>query len=140
MPFNNFEMKLLLQILEMSVGNIFTLATSVYVFNRLKTRIPYLDTPIFLFIFLYITTLYTFILGLLGFLDPHKIAIISIFGLVILSVSTLKHRGKWTGFLKIPLSYWRNIKISKFGMLLLVLAILQLGRIFFHIWYMIHVN
>jgi len=124
-----------LRILEMFLGNMFVFAASAYVFRRLRTRVPYRDVPIFLFILLYTATLYSFILGLAGLLDPHRIAAISILGLCSLSVPALKHRQSWKKLLKAPRTSWESFKLSKSNILLLIFASLLLVRTLAHIWY-----
>ncbi len=138
---------MLLRILQMFIGNLFVFVASVYIFRCLRTRIFHLDISIFSFIFLYTATLYTFILGLAKLLEPNKIALISMVGLTFLFIPALRNREQWISFFRVQISWrvriapvlshsLRSVRISKLGALLLLLALLQLARILFHVWYL----
>jgi len=120
----------------MFIGNLFVFVASVYIFRCLRTRIFHLDISIFSFIFLYTATLYTFILGLAKLLEPNKIALISMVGLTFLFIPALRNRKQWISFFRVQIGSLRSVRISKLGALLLLLALLQLARILFHVWYL----
>ena len=127
-------MMIFLRILEMLIGNLFVSLMAIYLFRVLRTDIRHLDTPIFGFSWIYTTTLYAFILGIFGLLESHKIAIISLIGIIILVI--LKFRKRRVGRKPFQI-YIPKIRVPKsiLGIILCVLALLQLARILFHIWY-----
>ena len=123
-----------LRIIEMLIGNVFVTFVSIKLFRIIRSKVNHLDIAIFGFIWIYITTLYTLILGIFGLLESHKIAIISIIGLVILlslSYKNLKHPRLW--FDSLTSLYFP--RMSLIGIILCILAFLQLVRIIVHIWY-----
>ena len=123
-----------LQIIEMLLGNVFVTLVSIKLFRIIRSKVNHLDIAIFGFIWIYITTLYTLILGIFGLLESHKIAIISIIGLVILlslSYKNLKHPRLWFD----SLTSLHFPRMSLIGIILCILAFLQLARIIVHIWY-----
>jgi len=123
-----------LRIIEMLIGNVFVTLVSIKLFRIIRSKVNYLDIALFGFVWIYVTTLYTLILGVFGLLESHKITVISIIGLVILlilSFKKLKHPFLWINFLPrlhIP-------RMSLIGIVLCILAFLQLARIIVHIWY-----
>jgi hypothetical protein len=123
-----------LRIIEMLVGNVFVTLVTMKLFRIIRSKVNYLDIAIFGFIWIYVTTLYTLILGIFGLLESHKIAIISIIGLVILlslSYKNLKHPRLWLNSL--PSLHFP--RMSLIGIILCILAFLQLARIIVHIWF-----
>ncbi|MBM3212223.1 hypothetical protein FJZ33_08385, partial [Candidatus Poribacteria bacterium] len=135
-----------MRILEMLIGNIFVTLLAIRLFRVLRFKIPYLDFSIFSFLWLFITTLYTLILGILGFLDSHKIAIISIMGIIVLGACDFRNLRY---FISNPIKWIREsiiaplksifpflkIHFSPIWALIGFLAFIQIARILFHIWY-----
>ena len=116
----------------MLVGNAFVTFVSIKLFRIIRSKVNHLDIAIFGFVWIYITALYTLILGVLGLLEPHKIAIISTIGLFILlslSYKNLKHPRLWF----LPKLHFP--RMSLISIILCILAFLQLARIIVHIWY-----
>ena len=127
-------MMILLRILEMFIANLFVSALSIHLFRAFRTNIRHLDIPIFGFFWIYTTTLYAFILGIFGLLESHKIAIISLIGIIILVILEFRKRRVKQKPFSLHLPKLRVPK-SLLGIILCVLAFLQLMRILFHIWY-----
>ncbi|MBC8462663.1 MAG: hypothetical protein H8D67_32255, partial [Deltaproteobacteria bacterium] len=127
-------MMILLQIFEMLIANLFVSALSIYLFRVFRTNIRHLDIPIFGFFWIYTTTLYAFVLGIFGLLEPHRIAIISLIGIIILVILEFRKRRVKQKSFSLHLPKLRVPK-SLLGIILCVLAFLQLMRILFHIWY-----
>ncbi len=137
---------MVLRIIEMVVANVFVSAVTIRLFRVLQSRVRYLDIAIFGFLWLYITTLYTLVLGILGLLEPHRIAAISSIGIVILAIPVLRtfrlsvsSACQWVKSISIG-SYYRAFtslrpRYRVMGALLCLLAFLQLVRIIFHIWF-----
>ena len=126
----------------MLIGNIFVSMIAIRLFRILRVKIPYLDIPIFGFLWIYTATLYTMILGILGFLDSNKIGVIS--GIVIILIAiydfqkfkyAISHPIKWfKSNISIPFRSL-NICFSPIWVLFCFLVLLQIARIFYHIWY-----
>ena len=128
-------LNLMLRIFEMIIGNVFVTVVSIKLFRIVRSRVKYIDIALFGFLWIYVTSLYTLLIGILGLFQSHKIAIISIVGLVISAIFSFR-------FLKSPFPRVKNIpfhisdlKISPFGILLCILALIQLVRIIVHIWF-----
>lgn len=125
---------MLLKIIEMLIGNAFITIVSIKLFRIIRSNIKHLDIAIFGFIWIYIVSLYTLIIGISGFLDSHKIAIISFIGLLIFSIPyifkkpSLKQKLATFHFPKKP-------RLSFLEIILCFLALIQLIRIIIHIWY-----
>ncbi len=136
---------MILRIIEMIIGNIFVSIMAIRLFRILRVKIRYLDIPIFGFLWVYTAILYTMILGILGLLDAHKIAIISIIGIIILIIvkkfTAEAQRREESGKMrkreseKIPTFSLSHFPIFSLSSLLCFLAFIQIARILFHIWY-----
>lgn len=137
---------MILRIIEMVIANLLVTAVAIRLFRVLRSRVRHLDIAIFGFLWIYTATLYTLILGISGLLESHKIAAISAVGLVILAVPALKTSRpslsrvrQWFRPLSIGSYYHSFTSLSPgyriIGVLLCLLAFLQLARIFFHIWF-----
>jgi len=123
-----------LRIIEMIIGNVFVTLVSIKLFRIIRSKVNYLDIAIFGFVWVYIATLYTLTLGVLGLLEPHKIAIISTIGLLVLfifSFNKFKHPRQWLDSLP-KLNFPR---MSLIGIILCIFIFLQLARIIIHIWF-----
>jgi len=118
----------------MFIANLFVSVLAIYLFRAFRTNIRYLDIPIFGFFWIYTTTLYTFILGLLGLLEAHRIAIISLISVIALFILEYRKRRVEQRLFQI---HFPKIGFPKslLGIILCILAFLQLVRILFHIWY-----
>ena len=139
---------MILRIIEMIIGNTFVSIMAIRLFHILRVKIRYLDIPIFGFLWVYTAILYTMILGILGLLDAHKIAIISTIGIIILvtvkkftAETRRKSREKArrpesqkTGFLALRI-FGFPVFSRSFFYVLCFLAFIQIARILFHIWY-----
>ena len=137
---------MVLRIIEMVIANIFVTVVTIRLFRALRSGVRHLDLAIFGFLWIYTATLYAMILGILGLLESHRIALISIIGLGILAVPArkdLKQRisrpGTWfiSAFIdplrKVLASFPSGLSVT--GVVLCFLAFLQLIRILFHIWF-----
>ena len=137
---------MILRIIEMVIANLFVTAVTIRLFRVLRSRVRHLDIAIFGFLWIYTAILYTLILGISGLLESHRIAAISTVGLVILAISALRtsrsilsRTRQWFSSFSIG-SYYRIFTSLRpgyriIGVLLCLLAFLQLARIFFHIWF-----
>ena len=126
---------MLLRIVQMVIGNIFVTVATIHFYRLLRTRIAHLDIPLFTFLWIYITTLYTFVLGLARLLEPNKIAIISLVGLIVLAAPYWKDYGRWLGHLCTFFRRLWHFRPSLLDALLLFLGLIELGRIAVHVWY-----
>jgi len=77
---------MVLRIIEMVIANIFVTVVTIRLFRALRSGVRHLDLAIFGFLWIYTATLYAMILGILGLLESHRIAAISIIGLGLLAV------------------------------------------------------
>jgi hypothetical protein len=127
-----------LRIIEMMVGSLFVSVATIRLFCALRTRTRHLDIAIFGFLWIYITTLYTLVLGILGLLEAHRIAIISGIGLILLAIPGLRNvRQAITRLITRFRSLFASTgkRFSIIATVLCSLAFLQLARILFHIWF-----
>lgn len=124
-----------LQIIQMLIGNIFVTIAAIHIFRFLRTRISHLDIPLFVFIWIYITTSYTFVLGLAGLLAPNKIAVISFIGSIILAYPYRKECGRLPQRLGDLLNRTLLVKAVPFDVLLLFLCLIEFARMALHVWY-----
>lgn len=132
-------MNIILRVAEMLIGNIFLTILAIRLFSFIRSRVIYLDVAIFGFLWIYLATLYSMLLGICGLLEAHKIAIISSAGILIYFIFCFKK-----SVIKIPnissfrytsksnLSYFR---LSFISILLAFFIFLQMVRCLFHIWY-----
>lgn len=105
--------------------------TPLLLFNH----IIYLDIPFFTFLWIYIATSYTFVLGLACLLEPDKIAIISLIGIIFLVSFRRKRYKRLPQRLSALFSSLRHFRPAPFDILLIFLSIIELTRIAFHVWY-----
>ena len=130
-----------LRILEMLLGNIFVTVAAFRLLGPLKTGMRHLDIPILGFLWLFTTTLYALMLGILGLLEPHRITVISSIGLALLITPTLRGlRGSPVSLSDLFGSFNRAItslrtRLSFLEPFLFSMLLLQVTRIVFHIWY-----
>jgi hypothetical protein len=129
------DLSLFLRIIEMIIGNAFVTVVSIRLFRIIQSKVKHIDIALFGFLWIYITSLYTLLIGVFGLLQSHKIAIISLLGLIIFAIFSLK---KIKSFFSQPrfclLSNLHIPKISFIGVLLCIFAFLQFIRIIIHIW------
>jgi len=119
----------------MLMGNIFVTIATIYIFRLQRTRINYLDIPLFIFLWTFTATLYTFVLGLAHLLEPNRIAIISLIGTIILAYPYRKKCRQLPQRLGAFLYSLRRFRPAPFDALLLFLILIELARIAFHVWY-----
>ncbi len=127
-----------LRIIEMIVGSLFVSFAAIRLFCALRTRVRHLDIAIFGFLWIYVTTLYTMVLGILGLLEAHRIAVISGIGLILLAIPVLRNVKQpiarlITRFRSLFASSGKHFSIIAAA--LCSLALLQFARILFHIWF-----
>jgi len=89
-------MHILLRIFEMAIGNIFVSVSTIKLYSHLKSKSGYLNLAIFGFLWIYVTTFFTLILGISGFLDSHKIAIISGIGIILIIIPELRKVSRYS--------------------------------------------
>lgn len=132
-------MSIIIRVTEMLVGNIFLTILAGRLFSFIRSKIIYLDIAIFGFLWFYLATLFSMLLGVFGLLESHKIAIISFIGILIHFIFYLKKSG-------IKLSTKYDVKkllstnssfprLSFLSILLAFFIFLQVVRCIFHIWY-----
>jgi hypothetical protein len=126
-----------MRIIEMFIGNAFITAISIILFRIIRSKINYLDIPIFGFVWIYTATFFTLIIGILGLLTSHKITVISIIGLIILFISHLFRKSPQTHLTKENFKSFlpKKIHLSFLEIILCFLALIQFVRIIIHIWY-----
>lgn len=71
-----------LNIGEMLIGNLFVTLAALNLLRLFRFGIAFLDTTIFIFLWIYFATFLTFLLGLAGLLSPHTSALICLVGIV----------------------------------------------------------
>jgi len=119
----------------MVIGNIFVTVATIHLYWLLRTRIAYLDISLFTFLWIYVTTLYTFVLGVAYLLEPKVITVISLVGLIVLAAPYWKYYGRWLGHLGTFFRRLCHFQPSLFDAPLLFLCLIELGRIVVHVWY-----
>lgn len=125
-------MNIFIRVIEMLVGNVFLTILTVRLFSFVRSKITYLDIAIFGFLWIYLATFYSLLLGVFGFLEAHRIAIISSIGILIYLVFCLRKPViKSIKYIPNP-QYFR---LSFMPMLLAFFIFLQVVRCLFHIWY-----
>ncbi len=132
-------MNIIIRIAELLIGNIFLTILAIKLFSFIRSKIVYLDIAIFGFLWIYLATLYSLLLGVFGLLDAHKIAIISFIGILIYFSFYFRKSG-----IKLPtkniiksFSLINSIHFnpSFLSILLAFFIFLQVVRCIFHIWY-----
>ena len=78
---------MLLRLIQMGIGNLFVLGVTIHLFRLLRTTVLHLDIPIFGFLWIFSATLFTFLLGIFGFLAPVPMALVSLVGLLLMGTS-----------------------------------------------------
>lgn len=117
----------------MIIGNAFVSIVAIGIFRMIRSRILYLDVPIFGLVWVYITTFYTLILGVFGLLDGCKISIISAVGIGLFAINYLRSQKRR---LSMANPFGRlAIRPSLLGVILGFLVIIQLMRIAVYFWY-----
>ncbi len=161
----NLSSTMFLRIIEMLIGNVFITIVSIKLFRIIRSRINYLDIPIFGFIWIYTASFYTLVIGIFGLLNSHKIAIISLIGLLIVLIFHILKKSPlilpekdqatplWKNQQQTPplekhkttpplekgaggiSSFLKKFRPSLLEIILCFLALTQLIRIIIHIWY-----
>ncbi len=126
---------MLLRLVQMGIGNLFVLGVAVHLFRLLRTSVPHLDIPIFGFLWIFSATLFTFLLGIFGFLAPMPLAIVSLVGLAPMAIHALRQRKRYAAILESLRERFKRPRLTLAGGLLAAAALLQLLRIAFHVWY-----
>ena len=93
---------MLLRLIQMGIGNLFVLGVTIHLFRLLRTTVPHLDIPIFGFLWIFSATLFTFLLGIFGFLAPAPMALVSLIGLLLMGLHVLRHRSRYVDTFSFP--------------------------------------
>ena len=80
----------------MLIGNLFVTIVTIRLFRVLRSKAIHLDIAIFGFLWIYTAIFYTLILGILGLLESHRIAIISGTGLFFFFIRRVAQRRSFT--------------------------------------------
>ena len=126
---------MLLRLAMMVIGNLFILGLTGYLFRPLRTKTTHLDLPIFGFLWIFNATLFTFLFGVIGALNPVPMALVSLIGLCAMAVHGYRRWSCCAAVLDTFLNRLKGLKLTVGGGLLIAAAFLQLGRIAFHVWY-----
>ncbi len=126
---------MLLRLIQMGIGNLFVLGVTIHLFRLLQTTVPHLDIPIFGLLWIFSATLFTFLLGIFGFLAPAPMALVSLIGLLLMGLHALRQRGRYVATFESFRKRFKRPRFSAVGVLLAAAALLQLTRIAFHVWY-----
>lgn len=126
---------MLLRLIQMGIGNLFVLGVTVHLFRLLRTTVPHLDIPIFGFLWIFSATLFTFLLGIFGFLSAASMALVSLIGLLPIGLHALRHRGRYVDTLSSLRTRFKRPRFTLVGGFLAAVALIQLFRIVFHVWY-----
>ena len=126
---------MLLRLIQMGIGNLFVLGVTIHLFRLLRTTVLHLDIPIFGFLWIFSATLFTFLLGIFGFLAPVPMAAVSLVGLLLMGLHILRKRERYLATFVSLREKCKRPRLTVVGVLLATAAILQLLRITFHVWY-----
>ena len=126
---------MLLRLIQMGIGNLFVLGVTIHLFRLLRTTVLHLDIPIFGFLWIFSATLFTFLLGIFGFLAPVPMALVSLVGLLLMGLHAARQRERYVTILDTFRTTFKRPRFTAVGVFLAAAAILQLLRIAFHVWY-----
>ena len=126
---------MLLRLIQMGIGNLFVLGVAIHLFRLLRTTVLHLDIPIFGFLWIFSATLFTFLLGIFGFLAPMPMALVSLLGLLLMGLHAFRQRGRYVETFASLRAKLNRPRFTLAGGLLAAAAIPQLLRIGFHVWY-----
>ena len=126
---------MLLRLIQMGIGNLFVLGVAIHLFRLLRTTVLHLDIPIFGFLWIFSATLFTFLLGIFGFLAPMPMALVSLLGLLLMGLHALRQRGRYVETFASLRAKLKRPRFTLASGLLAAAAIPQLLRIAFHVWY-----
>ena len=126
---------MLLRLVQMGIGNLFVLGVVIHLFRLLRTTVPHLDIPIFGFLWIFSATLFTFLLGIFGFLAPMPMAVVSLIGLLLMGLHAFRQGRRYLATFKSLRERFKCPRVTIVGGLLGAAALLQLLRIAFHVWY-----
>ena len=126
---------MLLPLTIMGISNLFILGLTGYLFRSLRTKSTHLDLPIFGFLWIFNATLFTFLFGVFGMLNPVPMALVSLIGLCAMAVHGYRRRSRCAALLATLYNRLKGLRLTVVGGLLIAAALLQLGRIAFHVWY-----
>ena len=126
---------MLLRLVQMGIGNLFVLGVVIHLFRLLRTTVPRLDIPIFGFLWIFSATLFTFLLGIFGFLAPMPMAVVSLIGLLLMGLHAFRQRRRYVAIFESLRERFKCPRVTVVGGLLAAAALLQLLRIAFHVWY-----
>lgn len=126
---------MIIRLAMMSIGNLFILGLTGYLFRSLRTKSTHLDLPIFGFIWIFNATLFTFLFGVFGLLHPVPMCVVSLIGLCAMAVHGYRRRSSCAALLVKLRNRLKGLRITFVGGLLIAAGFLQLGRIAFHVWY-----
>ena len=126
---------MLLRLIQMGIGNLFVLGATIHLFRLLRTTVPHLDIPIFGFLWIFSATLFTFLLGIFGFLAPAPMVLVSLIGLLLMGLHAFRQGRRYLVTLEFLRERFKRPRFTVVGGLLATAALLQLLRIAFHVWY-----
>ena len=126
---------MLLRLVQMGIGNLFVLGVVIHLFRLLRTTVPHLDIPIFGFLWIFSATLFTFLLGIFGFLAPMPMAVVSLIGLLLMGLHAFRQGRRYLATFESLRERFKCPRVTIVGGLLAAAALLQLLRIAFHVWY-----
>ena len=126
---------MLLPLTMMGISNLFILGLTGYLFRPLRTKTTHLDLPIFGFLWIFNATLFTFLFGVFGLLNPVPMAVVSLIGLCAMAVHGYRRRSSGAALLATLRNRLKGLRITVVCGLLIAAAFLQLGRIAFHVWH-----
>ena len=124
-----------LHLIQMGIGNLFVLGLTIHLFRTLRTTSFYLDIPVFGFLWIFTTALFTFLVGVFGFLKPIPITFVSLIGLSGMAIRAYRRGAGTVATLGPTINRLKFLKFTLPGVLLTAAAILQLLRLAFHVWY-----
>lgn len=126
---------MILKLTMMGVCNLFILGLTGYIFRCLRTKTFHLDLPIFGFLWIFSATFFTFLFGVFGALKPALMTLVSLIGLCVMAVHVYRQRLLSAATRTTFFNRVKGTKLTVVGWFLAVAAVLQLGRIAFHVWY-----
>ena len=126
---------MLLRLAMMGISNLFILGLTGFLFRCLRTKTFHLDLPIFGFLWIFNATLFTFLFGVFGILKPTVMAVVCLIGLSVMAVHAYRHQSHYAATLDTFFSRLKGLRFTVVSGLLVAAALLQLGRVAFHVWY-----